>query len=238
MKIVALVTCRGNNTFKNKHLKQVMGKKLIEYPLSAVKSCKIFDKLYISTDDDNILTIAKKYEFNLIKRPEEISRPDSQHVDAIKHALKTIEKNEGYIPDILVVVLGNTVYIKKEWIEESIKEITNNTKISAVVPVYLEQDYHPYRAKYMNSEGFLETYFEAKGNKISTNRQDLPKNYFLCHNFWTLNVKEKEEEGQLPWKFMGKNIKPLILDRHLDVHNEEDLKLCEEWVQKANIEGK
>ena len=34
---------------------------------------------------------------------------------------------------------------------------------------------------------------------------------------------------------MGNRIKPLILDRHLDVHNEEDIIECEKWV-KENME--
>ncbi len=237
MKIGALLTCRGDNTLSNKHLRKISGKKLIEYPLSEIKNCDIFDKIYISSDDIKILNLAKKYGFTIIKRPNEISRPNSQHVDAIKHALNYMEKKDGFIPDILVVVLGNTVYIKKKWIEQSIKEIIKNKKISSVVPVYLNQDHHPYRAKHVNKDGFLKNYFEKPKDEISTNRQDLPKNYFLCHNFWTLNVKEsiqKEAKGDIPWKFMGNRLLPLYLETHLDVHNRNDLTLCKKWLKNVN----
>lgn len=233
MKIVALITCRGNNTLKDKHLKKVKNKYLIEYPLLETKKVLDFDDLFISTDDDKIINIAKKYNYKIIKRPDDLAKPDSQHIDAIKHAINFIYKTEGYKPDILVVILGNTVFLKKEWIQKSISEIRKNTDISSIIPVYLEQDHHPFRAKYINEKGYLDIYFKDTQN-VSTNRQDLPKNYFLCHNFWTLNVKEsidKEKFGQIPWKFMGNKIKPLILDQHLDVHDEKDLILCEEWIE-------
>ena len=100
-------------------------------------------------------------------------------------------------------------------------------------------DAHPYRAKKLNSEGYLDTWFDFKGNNISTNRQDLPNNYVLCHNFWTLNIKEsveKREEGQQPWRFMGNKIKPIVVEESFDVHTEEDIVKTEKWLLKNRIE--
>lgn len=89
------------------------------------------------------------------------------------------------MPDILVVLLANSGIVKKEWIEESIMNIVNNDDISASVPVLLEMDNHPYRSKRLRADGCLDTWFDFSGQKISTNRQDLPANFVLCHNFWT-----------------------------------------------------
>ena len=197
------------------------------------------EKRYLSTDDPKILNLASKYNIKPIKRPASLSKSTSQHVDAIKHALNYMKENDNFVPDILVVILGNTVYIKKKWIEKSIEKLIKNKKLSSVVPVYLDQDHHPYRAKLINKEGLLKNYFKKEG-KISTNRQDLPRNYFLCHNFWTLRVKEsimKESKGDPPWKFMGKRISPLELDMHLDVHNKEDITLSEKWLKKNKYNG-
>ena len=62
---------------------------------------------------------------------------------------------------------------------------------------------------------------------ISTNRQDLPKCYFLSHNIWVLNTKkmlESHYEGQQPWGFMGNNIAYYEIDESIDIHKEIDLK--------------
>lgn len=231
LNVTVLITARGNNTLYRKHMVLVEGKKLIEYPLGIFKEVDSINDYYISSDDDDILSLGKEYGYNTIKRSEKAARPTAQHIECIEEALKIIKDEKNYIPDILVVGLGNTVYFKPEWIQESIKLIKDNPEISAVVPVYLEQDHHPYRAKKIGEDGYLENYFDLDG--ISTNRQDLPNNYFLCHNFWTLNTKKSifsTEVGQPPWDFMGNKIYPLVLDTHIDVHTIEDVEICKRWV--------
>lgn len=233
LNITALITARGSNSLERKHLRLVSGKPLIEYPFMIAQKCHSFTNFYVSSDDVEILKIGKQYGFTPIKRPVELSTSTALHTDAIKHALKTMEQ-DSVRPDILVVILGNTVYLKSDWIEDSIKIIKTNSYLSSVVPVYLDQDHHPYRAKTLDKNGLLNPYFPKMKN-ISTNRQDLPINYFLCHNFWTLNVKKsilQTRKGQPPWTFLGRKIYPLILDNHLDVHSEEDIVLCEHWLAK------
>jgi N-acylneuraminate cytidylyltransferase len=142
-------------------------------------------------------------------------------------------------PDILVVLLANSGIVKTEWIEQSIEYILNDSKVSAAVPVLLEMDNHPYRSKRLREDGCLDTWFDFNGQHVSTNRQDLPKNYVLCHNFWTLNLSESlysDKPGQLPWTFMGNNIKPIVVEESFDVHDEEDILRTEKWLIKEGIQ--
>ena len=49
--ICALVIGRaGSKGFKNKNLKEVLGKKICEYPILAAKNSKNVDEIFISTD--------------------------------------------------------------------------------------------------------------------------------------------------------------------------------------------
>jgi len=50
-------------------------------------------------------------------------------------------------------VIGCLSVGESEWIEEGIQRILDDNTISAVVPVYQEQDHHPYRAKRVNEDG-------------------------------------------------------------------------------------
>ncbi len=237
MKIVALLTGRGNNTLKDKNVLPVLGKPLLYYPAMAAKSCKLITDFYVSSDDDKILDAAAQCGYKKIVRPKELALPTAQHEDAIIHALKVM-KEAGVVPDILVVLLANSGIVRKEWIEESIMNIVNNDDISASVPVLLEMDNHPYRSKRLRTDGCLDTWFDFSGQRISTNRQDLPENFVLCHNFWTLNLKKSiygKEDGQQPWMFMGNNIKPIVVKESFDVHDEEDLIKTEKWLLKEGI---
>jgi len=237
MKIVALLTGRGNNTLKDKNILPVLGKPLLYYPAMAAKACKYITDFYVSSDDEKILKAAEECGYKRIVRPTELALPTSQHIDAIKHALGVMQQ-ENCKPDILVVLLANSAIVKKEWIETSINNILNNDNISASCPVMVEMDNHPYRSKRIREDGCLDTWFDFKGKHISTNRQDLPLNVVLCHNFWTLNLKKSlysDEEGQQPWTFMGNNIMPVIVEESFDVHDEEDIIKTEKWLRKENI---
>lgn len=237
MKITALLTGRGNNTLKDKNVLPVLGKPLLYYPAMAARKCKAITEFYVSSDDSKILNAAAECGYKKILRPAELALPTSQHIDAIKHALNFM-KNDEVEPDILVVLLANSGIVKTEWIEESINNLIQNPLLSASCPVLLEMDNHPYRSKRLREDGCLDTWFDFKGKQISTNRQDLPMNFVLCHNFWTLNLKESiysETEGQQPWTFMGNNIKPIIVQESFDVHDEEDIIRTEKWILKEGI---
>lgn len=237
MKIVALLTGRGNNTLKDKNVLPVLGKPLLYYPAMAAKSCGQISDFYVSSDDEKILDAAAACGYKKIKRPAELALPTSQHVDAIIHALGVM-KEDGVEPDILVVLLANSGIVKKEWIEESIENLVKNPDLSASVPVLLEMDNHPYRSKCLREDGCLGTWFDFRGKNISTNRQDLPMNFVLCHNFWTLNLKNSlysKEEGQQPWAFMGNNVKPIVVKESFDVHDEDDIIRTEKWLKEEGI---
>lgn len=237
MKIAALLTGRGNNTLKDKNVLPVLGKPLLYYPAMAAKTCNLITDFYVSSDDEKILKAASDCGYKKIVRPVELAAPTSQHVDAIRHALGVM-KQDGVEPDILVVLLPNSGIVKTEWIEESITQLLKDEALSASVPVLLEMDNHPYRSKRLREDGCLDTWFDFRGKNISTNRQDLPMNFVLCHNFWTLNLKNSlysSTEGQQPWTFMGSNIKPIVVKESFDVHDEDDIRRTEKWLQEEGI---
>lgn len=233
MKIVALLTGRGNNTLRDKNILPVCGKPLLYYPAMAAKKSILIDDFFVSSNDEKILEYSKLLGYKAIVRPEELALPSSQHIDCIEHAL-TVMKKENVVPDILVVLLANNVTVKAEWIDECIEMLLKDETVSAAVPVYKESDHHPYRAKRINSDGNIETFVNIENKKVSTNRQDLEECYFLSHNFWVLNIKNSinKKDGQPPWSFMGKKVRPFIVDESIDVHMEHDLYLAEEWVKK------
>ena len=237
MKIAALLTGRGNNTLKDKNVLPVLGKPLLYYPAMAAKTCNLITDFYVSSDDEKILKAASDCGYKKIVRPVELAAPTSQHVDAIRHALGVM-KQDGVEPDILVVLLANSGIVKTEWIEESITQLLKDEALSASVPVLLEMDNHPYRSKRLREDGCLDTWFDFRGKNISTNRQDLPMNFVLCHNFWTLNLKNSlysSTEGQQPWTFMGSNNKTIVVEESFDVHDEDDIRRTEKWLLEEGI---
>ncbi|MCI8443181.1 MAG: CMP-N-acetylneuraminic acid synthetase [Provencibacterium sp.] len=237
--VCALLTGRGNNSLKDKNVLDILGHPVLYYPGKAAAESSLIERYFCSSDDQKILEEAQRLGFQSIVRPEEYARPDSQHVDCILHALRVMEQ-EGYHPQILIVLLANNVTVETRWIDDCIRLMQENMQLSAVVPVYQDNDHHPLRAKRMNEQGLLEMYEQNVSEKISTNRQDLPKTYFLAHNFWVLNVQTllKGEGGQMPWAFMGHRILPYEIEESIDIHDTMDLEIARLWLEKNHFQHK
>jgi len=238
-KVFALLTGRGGSTLRDKNVLPVLGKPLLYYPAKAAYESKIISEHYVISDSIKILNSAKAVGFFPIEKPEGFYKATGQHEKMIRDALIYLKKLKKE-PEILVVVLANSVTIKTKWIDECIKAIMEDLSLTAMVPVYQDSDHHPFRVKKMNKKGFLEPFFDFKGKKISTNRQDLEPSYFLCHNFWVLRTSNfiDTSAGQQPWKFMGNKIKPYIVrEETLDVHEMEDIYRSEKWLKKNKRHG-
>lgn len=236
-KITALLTGRGNNTLKDKNVLNILNHPVLYYPAHAAGKSKMISDWYCSSDDEQILNAAEKEGYKRIVRPMELASPSSQHVDCIRHALKVMKEDDN-LPDIIVVLLANNVTVQSKWIDDCIEMMLEDDSLSAVVPVYEDNDHHPLRAKTIDDSGLLQMYEKNITQKISTNRQDLTPCYFLSHNFWVLNVKNvmSEQEGQQPWGFMGKKIRPYLIDQSIDIHDEIDLLIAQEWIKKFYVD--
>ena len=233
MIVSALLTGRGNNTLKDKNILEVLGHPVMYYPAHAGRMSKTVNNHYCSSDDEKILKAAESEGYQRIVRPDYLGAPTAQHVDVIKHAVDVIG-SRGELGDILVVILANNVTIKAEWIDSCVKMMQDDMKLSAVVPVYEDNDHHPLRGKRVEN-GRLEMYERGITGKISTNRQDLPKCYFLSHNFWVINTRkmiESNYEGQQPWGFLGTNIGYFEINESIDIHKEIDLVIAKDWILK------
>lgn len=236
MNITALLTGKGNNTLRDKNILRVRGKPLLYYPAMAARRCTRIGRFYVSSDGASILDTAAALGYERIDRPPELCRPESRHLDAITHALDTMRDRDGHEPDILVVLLANNISIKTEWLDTAISQLIADPALSAVVPVYEDQDHHPYRAKRLAPDGTVQPFLELAGD-VSTNRQDLPPCYYLCHNFWALNLHRsvRNGSGTPPWSFMGPRVQPLVVEETVDVHLARDLLLCEDWLERNRI---
>ena len=59
------------------------------------------------------------------------------------------------------MLLANAPIIKAKWIIDCIKIIINNKKVTAAVPVMLNNDQNPYRAKKIKN-GYLRNFVKTK----------------------------------------------------------------------------
>ena len=232
MKITALLTGKKNSSFKNKNEIKLHNEYIFNYPAKQAKKVKKIDFFYTSSDSKIILNQTRKIGFQSISRPKNLALKDSKHIDVLKHALNIFKKENQY-PDILIVLLANAPIVKAKWIKDCIEIITKNKEITSVVPVQNINDHHPERAKQIKNN-FLKNFINKK--KISSNRQDLSKCFFLCHNFWVIRTDEiYKNNGQLPWSFMGKKVKAYEIKSSIDIHSAMDVEIAKILIKKEKL---
>jgi len=236
--ISVLITGRGNNTLPDKNVIDVLGKPLLQYGAIEGKKIERAQSFFVSSENEKILAAAEECGYTRIKRPEKYSKPDAQHVDCLIHAIETMNNNHSINPEILVVILANCATIKSQWINDCIDIIIDNSEATSAIPVQQNNDHHPLRAKKIDEQGFLKPFSSSKLRNISSNRQDLEPNFFVCHNFWVLNLENMKSDlshGHLPWPFMGDRVIPYRVDYSLDVHHPEDIYLTEVWLRSNSL---
>jgi len=228
--ITAVLTGKGGSKLKDKNILKFFGRPLLSYPCKAAKKVNLIDNFFVSSENKKILQTANKYGYTKIVRPSKLSKKNSLHKDVLIHVLKELKKRKIF-PKVLIVLLANSATIKTAWITKAIKLILNNPSATACVPVVENNDHHPFRAKKLEHK-YLKSFFKFK-KKISSNRQDLERNFFLCHNFWVVKTKAiTGKKGEPPWDFLGNKVLPLVIDSSIDIHDENDIVLTKEWIKK------
>jgi len=96
MNICVIPARGGSKRIPRKNIKEFNGKPIIAYSIEAALNSKCFSKVIVSTDDNEIAEVAKKYGANVpYIRPEELSNDDAGTIPVIKHAIKFMEEENS-----------------------------------------------------------------------------------------------------------------------------------------------
>ncbi len=93
----------GSKGVRSKNTRQIAGKPLIAHSLCQARASGLFDAIAVSSDSDQILSIAKSYGAAcLVKRPDELASDPAPKLPAIRHCLEETERQLGQRFDVLV----------------------------------------------------------------------------------------------------------------------------------------
>ena len=124
MKIIAMIPARiGSQRLKKKNLALINNKPLVYYAINAAKKSKIFDKIFINSDDNIFSKVANKYNVNFYLRPKHLGSSSTKSDDIVFDFLNNFEC------DILV------------WVN-SIAPLQTSNEIKKVVNFFKKGDYN------------------------------------------------------------------------------------------------
>ena len=90
-KIIAIIPARGGSKgIPKKNIIKFKGKPLIQHSIEYAQESTMVDEIYVSTDSNEIESVARKLNVHIINRPEKISNDTSTTEEAIKHLISSI----------------------------------------------------------------------------------------------------------------------------------------------------
>lgn len=168
MKYIAIIPCRKNSKgIKNKNIKLFNKKPLLYWTLKAAKETKLIEKIFVTSDSNKIINIAKKFGVETIKRPKKLATDFSTSESAILHALKKINCN----PVNIIFLQATSPLRKKNDITKAIKYYEKK-KFDSLFSSCLADSIHLW--KYFNNR-----LKHIENTQVARKPRQLNKNKFL-----------------------------------------------------------
>jgi len=169
-KSIAIIPARGGSKgIPHKNTAKICGKPMIAYTIECAIKSRVFDRVIVSTDDNKIAAISKKYGAEIIKRPPELAQDSTPTLPVLKHALKILKK-QNYEPDF-VFLLQLTSPLRKADEIIKVSKLMETGKYASIIAV---ADY-PFKAPLIMEKN-NEVKFLNKSD-LSKRRQDFGKLY-------------------------------------------------------------
>ena len=238
--IAALLLGRkGSSGFPGKNLYPVLGNPLAYYPMKAVLNSIKVDKVYLSTDDEKLMDLAKENGIEVIVRPPELCTNEALGEDAYVHGYLEIKNwYKGKDVELMVLLFCNAPTVSSELIDEGIKVLREHPEYDSAVSVSCYNMWSPLRARKIGEDGLLHPFvpFEIFGDPkiLNCDRDSQGDVWFADVSVSVVRPRclENIEDGLLPQKWMGKKIYPLKQWGGLDVDFEWQIPQVEYWLRK------
>ena len=96
MKVAVIPARGGSKRIPRKNIREFAGKPMIAHAIDAALHCRLFDHVLVSTDDDEIASIALAYGADVpFRRPADLADDHTPTVPVIAHAIRTC-RNMGW----------------------------------------------------------------------------------------------------------------------------------------------
>lgn len=212
--IICFIPAKKNSQdLKNKNLKKLNNLSLFELAILGAKKSQFINKIYLSSDSNEILKKAKKYKIEVIKRKKSLSTNSSSANSVILDFLTNYFNNQDK-NTIVVYLQPTSPFRNNSHIDQAINHFIN-TNFRSVISVTENKNF--FKSFYKNKET-LTPFFNDK--LITNNRQNLKKIYspngaiyiFYASDF----IKRKKLTFQNSGYYLMKKIDSIDIDDNED----------------------
>jgi pseudaminic acid cytidylyltransferase len=222
--VVAIIPARGGSKrIIGKNIKFFAGKPIIAYSIEVAKESRLFDRVLVSTDSNQIARVARRYGAEVpFLRPAELSDDHVGTTDVVVHAINWLIKEARVSVGYACCIYATAPFLKSVFLKEGYKML-RQTKATTAFSV-TTFSYPIFRALKVGERSRVKMFWPENLKKRS---QDLPVAYHDAGQFYWINVKAFLKEKSL----LSQNSVSVILPRHLV----QDIDTSEDWMIAENM---
>jgi YrbI family 3-deoxy-D-manno-octulosonate 8-phosphate phosphatase len=123
-KVLAVIPARGGSRgIPRKNLKPLGGDPLIVHTIQHAQAATSIDRVVVSTDDDEIESVARAYGATVVRRPDELSGDTASSESALLHALDRLRDEESYEPELVVFLQATSPIRRPGDVDGAVEEL-------------------------------------------------------------------------------------------------------------------
>ncbi|MDC0587004.1 pseudaminic acid cytidylyltransferase [Gammaproteobacteria bacterium] len=214
---IAIIPARGGSKrIPRKNIKNFAGKPMISYAIKTAIESKIFSKIIVSTDDDEIAEVALEQGAEVpFLRPKDLADDYTPTVPVIANAIRTLKELGENISDVCCIY-PCVPFLLVEDLVEAYRLIKNNSADFCFPIVEFPSSIH--RALHLSSNNIVQP-MDSKNQLERT--QDLKVAYYDAGQFYWGNVSSWLNSESLHTNSIGYIIPSW---RAVDIDTDEDWK--------------
>jgi CMP-N-acetylneuraminic acid synthetase len=232
--VVGLIFGRGgSSSIKNKNIMPVCGRPMMEWPILAGLQSGLIDRFFVSTDSPAIGEIATKHGLERIDRPSELATNAALFDDALLHAYRLVCEKIGGEPEMVVSFFCNAATVTTDQVRQVVENLRKHPDVDSSATVSKLTMYTPLRAKKIEGGLVRPSVPIEMFPNASCSRDSAGETYFVDASVWALRPRCFDYSyGELPYRWLGRKIMPVVQEFGCDVDSEWQLAATEWWLKK------
>lgn len=226
--IYGLIPARaGSKGIPRKNLALVGDRPMIDYTVQAAKNSTKLDRIYISTNDENVQSLYKDdTSVNLLKRPDELSADESTADDVVRHFIGSLGPEIIDLNPLIVYLQPTSPLRTSKHIDAALSKFIFKNASSLVSVFQIDNSI----MKAMTLDGLEVLHSLVDLSPLGNLRQNLPSLYMPNGAIYIFPAKEFIRVNRFP---LDRSI-PYIMteDESVDIDSMSDLYLANELLKK------
>jgi len=217
MKLAVIPARGGSKRIPRKNIKLFLGKPMIAWTIEAARASACFDRLIVSTDDDEIADLARSYGAEVpFRRPDELANDHTGTLPVMAHAIEWMTQHEAS-PKYVCCIYPTAALLRTAYLQQGMQAIlSEDIDYAMSVTSYA---FPIQRALKLDASGHIQM---LKPEFVNTRSQDLEVRYHDAAQFYW----GKADNWLAQKLILTARTKPIVLPHYLA----QDIDTVEDWI--------